>query len=342
MATTTKVLCVICDKGKGTFKCEGCLQTFCSKHSSNHRNELGKQLEEIEIKHDLVQETLNQQIENIREHSLIKKIDQWEEQSIEKIRRTADDIRNEVFQHITKHNNDIKEKLQKFSNQLRQSREEDDFIETDLQQWKEKLEELEKNLLASITLITREESNSFIDKICIECNNTFDIFEHIYGDARIEEDGQLVVKDIFGGHTEIRGKNEYFNGRYKIDFRIEEFPVKGWIFFGIVSKSQRMQYNSYSLSSSYGWATGNYSFIAGQLINEQTYDVIQNDIITLWIDCYQQKIQIKNQRTNRQMELSIDINKCPFPWLFHINLSRTPNRIRIIPSSDSNFIHCLS
>jgi len=55
MATSTKVLCVICDKGKGTFKCEGCLQTFCSKHSINHRNELGQQLEEIEIKHYLVQ-----------------------------------------------------------------------------------------------------------------------------------------------------------------------------------------------------------------------------------------------------------------------------------------------
>jgi hypothetical protein len=332
MATSTKVLCVICDKGKGTFKCEGCLQTFCSKHSTNHRNELGQQLEEIEIKHDLVQQTLNQQIENIHEHCLVKKINQWEEQSIQKIRLTGEDLRNQLFQHITKHTNDIKEKLQDFSNELRQSREEDDFIETDLRQWKIKLEELEKNLLASMTLIVREESSSFIDKISIECNNTLDIFEHIYGDARLEENGQLVIKDILGGHTEIRGKNGYFNGRHKIDFSIEEFPVKGWIFFGIVSKSQRMQFNSYSLPSSYGWATTDQIFLAGQLINQQTYDVIQNDIITLWIDCYQKKIQLKNQQTNRDLELSVDINKCQFPWQFHINLSRTPNRIRILPS----------
>jgi hypothetical protein len=92
MASSTKVLCVTCNKGKGIFKCEGCSQIFCPKHSIGHRNDLSKQLEEIEITYDIVQQT-----EDPRQHPLLKKIDQWEKESIDKIRRVAEDARNELL-----------------------------------------------------------------------------------------------------------------------------------------------------------------------------------------------------------------------------------------------------
>ena len=51
MATSTiKNRCIICDKEKASFRCEGCLQTFCNKHCNDHRQELSKQLDEIEVK----------------------------------------------------------------------------------------------------------------------------------------------------------------------------------------------------------------------------------------------------------------------------------------------------
>ncbi|CAF3473426.1 unnamed protein product, partial [Rotaria sp. Silwood2] len=74
MASSTilpKVLCVMCNKGKGSFKCEGCSRMFCPKHSNDHRNELSKQLEEIVVIHDLTQQTLIQQIEDPQQHSLL-------------------------------------------------------------------------------------------------------------------------------------------------------------------------------------------------------------------------------------------------------------------------------
>jgi hypothetical protein len=58
MATTTiKNRCVICDKEKGSFKCEGCLQTFCNKHFNDHRQELSIKLYEIEVNRDFLWQT---------------------------------------------------------------------------------------------------------------------------------------------------------------------------------------------------------------------------------------------------------------------------------------------
>lgn len=57
-----KILCFLCNKAKGIYKCQGCSQVFCTTHSNEHRNELYKQLEEISMAHDLVYQTLNQQM----------------------------------------------------------------------------------------------------------------------------------------------------------------------------------------------------------------------------------------------------------------------------------------
>jgi hypothetical protein len=48
--------CILCDKKKASSKCLGCLQDFCC----NHRQELSKGLDEIEIIHDLVRQTFNE------------------------------------------------------------------------------------------------------------------------------------------------------------------------------------------------------------------------------------------------------------------------------------------
>jgi hypothetical protein len=333
-AESAKVLCFLCNKAKGIYKCEGCSQIFCPKHSVDHRNELNKQLEEIAVTHDLVHQTLNQQGEDPQKHPLIKKINQWEQSAIDKIRQTAEKARNQLFEGNTQHTTQVKQKLQILSNELRQGREENDFSEIDLRQWKQKLEELRKEILDPATIAIQEDSTSLVNNIHITRQDTSDVFERVCGNAEIKENGRLAVKTISTDHTEIRGKCEYSTGIYNLCFQVKQ--LNGWIFFGIISKSQPMQANSFYSPSSYGWSNRNqiYVGISNQVNQEQTIEIIQNDVMILSINCDKRKIGLKNERLNRTIELSVDINKCPFPWQLHLNLHAANTHVRILDPSD--------
>ncbi|CAF1550279.1 unnamed protein product, partial [Adineta steineri] len=62
MATVaSKARCVTCGKEKSTVRCDGCSQPFCYNHLVDHRQELNKQLDEIEVSRDLFRQTLTEQ-----------------------------------------------------------------------------------------------------------------------------------------------------------------------------------------------------------------------------------------------------------------------------------------
>jgi hypothetical protein len=327
----SKVLCVVCNKAKGIYKCEGCSRIFCPKHSIDHRNELGKQLEEIEVTHDLAQQTLIQQAEDPQQHPLLKKINQWEEESIVKIRQTAEKVRSELLNEATQHTTQVKQKLKILSDELRQGRDDNDFSEIDLKQWMQKLDQLRSELLDPDSITIREDSTPLVTNIRIDRQGTSsDVFERVCGTAQITENGRLVLKDGSSDHTEIRGKREYISGQHILRFQVELFSGDAWIFFGIVSKTEPMKVNSYSSLSTYGWATHNQTYIAGQIVSRRSGDAKQNDIITLLIDCDQRKIELNNERSGYTMEMPVDITKCPFPWQFHLNLHAQNTRVRIL------------
>jgi hypothetical protein len=333
-AESTKVLCVICNKAKGIYKCEGCSRIFCPKHSIDHRVELNRQLDEISVTHDLVHQTLNQQTEDLQQHPLIKKVNEWEQSAITKIRQIAEKARNELLKIASQHTTLEKEKLKTLSNELKEGREENDFSETDLKRWIQRLEEMKREVLSPTTTTIEEGSTSLINNIRIAHQAASDVFERVFGAAEIKENGCLVVKDTSGGHTEIRGKREYSTGIYDIRSQVEQF--NGWIFFGIISKSQSMQANSFHSPSSYGWSNNNQIYLgtSGQCTSGPTIEIIQNDTIVLTIDCDQRKIALRNERLNRTIELPVDINKCQFPWQFHLNLHALNTRVRILNTSD--------
>ena len=336
MATvvSSKILCEICNKGKGTFKCEGCTKIYCPKHSIEHRNELSKQLEDIEISHDLTYKILIQQTQNLRQHLLIQKIDQWEYQSIEKIRLMADQSRNQLLKGITEHTTDIKKKLQDLLEELRQAREDNDFLEDDLQQWVNKLEEFKLELENPINIYIQQDSISLVNQIRIDYQDKNNQFESISNNPSIPDNDQLISKDDSQNPTEICGKTEYEIGNCTIRFRIEQLIQNELISFGIISKTEQIQNDLYTSSSSYGWSNQNQIYIGGKLNNQQTIEIIQNDIVELLIDCDQKKIQLKNERLDRTMELDIDTEICPFPWLYYVNLQTSNTHLRILNPSD--------
>jgi len=172
MATATgKIRCVICNKGKSTLRCGGCLKEFCFNHWEPHRQQLNKQFDEIEINRDLFRQSLTEQTEQPYNHILIKQINKWEQNSIKIIEQTAEELRQVVLKNINEYTHQLEKKLNELTNQLRQSRHENDFNEINLRQFQEELDKLTKELTKPSNISIREDSTPFISKIYVEVSS---------------------------------------------------------------------------------------------------------------------------------------------------------------------------
>ncbi|CAF4278784.1 unnamed protein product [Adineta steineri] len=189
MATATaagKARCVTCGKEKSTVRCDGCSQPFCINHFGHHRQELDKQLGEIEVNRDLFRKTLTDQSTKPENLTLMKQIDEWEQDSIAKIRQTANDARQLILQHSTKYLTDIEIKLNKLTEQLRESRAENDFFEADLQRWNKQLTQMNKELDKPSTIKIQHGSTPLINSIRVNISGNvskyyfFDVLKDKY------------------------------------------------------------------------------------------------------------------------------------------------------------------
>lgn len=170
-AAPGRTRCVTCGKEKATLKCGGCLQDFCYNHSTEHRNELSQQLNEVETSRDLFRQMLTEQTREPKKQILIQQIDQWECDSIMKIRQTADKVREMFLRHTTAHVTQIETKLNNLTNRLRESREENDFFETDLSQWKEELIQMTEQLTKPLDITIQQDSTPLVTKIYIDISS---------------------------------------------------------------------------------------------------------------------------------------------------------------------------
>ena len=62
----------------------------------------------------------------------------WEQESIAKIKKTAEDARNSLLQNVSGNLAEIKAKLDNLTTEIRQGRENHGFVETDLSEWEDK------------------------------------------------------------------------------------------------------------------------------------------------------------------------------------------------------------
>ena len=172
MATAiSKARCVKCDKDRATMRCGGCLEEYCYKHLGDHRQELNKQFDEIEVNHDLFRHALAQQVEQPQNHLLTQQIDQWEQKSMKMIQQTAEEARQIVLKSADECVDQLQIKLNKLTDQLRQSRTEDDFNEIDLRQFQAKLDRLTEELGKPSDISIREDSTSFISQISVHVSD---------------------------------------------------------------------------------------------------------------------------------------------------------------------------
>ncbi|CAF1283100.1 unnamed protein product [Didymodactylos carnosus] len=327
----------MCSKPIGILRCEGCQKLFCRSDLNEHRNELSNQLDGLTVEHDAFQHTLNQATADSRTQGLIRRIDAWEKESKLKIRQAADEARRQIEIHAVRNAKEISTRFREMADRLQQARKEDAFDERDLKRWTEQLEQLKENFVSPSSVAVEEEQGTFIAKIQVKdvevLGKRFD--QVLYGFAVVDDGGLAVVCNYYNNHgAQVRGKGEYSGGLHEIQLKIENY-ADGFLFFGINSKSTAMQNNSCTSMSSYGWAAGanNTVYIHGQGSNNYkgyVSDFRVNDIIELELDCYRRLIRMRNHRSNKQHELPIDLDKCPFPWVLHLNLGSYGDRLRIV------------
>ncbi|CAF0999596.1 unnamed protein product [Rotaria sordida] len=173
MATgTSRTRCSRCDKERRGAKCDGCSQLYCYDCLPHHRQELSKELDEIETTRNLFRQTLTEQTQDPKKHSLIKQINQWEEDSIKKIKQTAHECRQLLLQHTIEHITQIEVNLAKLTDKLKKTRQENDFNEIDLNEFKSKLAQLAKELDKPPNASIKQENIAIINRISVVVSPT--------------------------------------------------------------------------------------------------------------------------------------------------------------------------
>jgi len=147
MATSinTKKPCSKCGSEIWVFQCDGCHASFCVKHAGDHRIELTVQLNNIQEQYDHLQHIYNQH-EKRQEHPLFSQIDVWEHDTIAKIMQIAQTARDELRKLLDELNNRMKILLNQFNNQIQIGHQTEHYTEIELDQWKEQLIEIRKQL----------------------------------------------------------------------------------------------------------------------------------------------------------------------------------------------------
>ncbi|CAF2176172.1 unnamed protein product [Rotaria magnacalcarata] len=330
-----KQLCSKCNKAAGILNCYGCGKDFCYRHVTEHRQQLNKEMDNLATKHDEFQQAIADQEKQSNSHPLIQNINQWEQESINKIRQAAENARKELVATLATHRTTVKEDLTRLITELSKARNEDDYVETDLKEWTEKLNSLQKDLNAAqaIDFGESENENALISKIFINGVST-DVFQHTCGDIQIFDTGRLAVHGQSNHHAVVCGKRLYSSGQHRLRFKIDQCNYVGDLTCGISSKDTPLEsiqrffmnnkhnrFRNMSLTNLYQ----NERFNSIHLNNNWQ----QNDILELFIDCDQKMIYLNNERTQQEEKLPIDSKKCALPWQFFVTMFYANSRVRI-------------
>ena len=168
MATaSTRTVCAYCQKEKLTYTCQGCLKNYCLTHLNEHRQELDRQLQEIENQHDEFRQNLQEQKSNSNINPLIQEIDQWEKESIDRIKQIAEQCRVQLISCATAVFQGTLKKLNRLAEQIKEMRHENEFNEIDVNELKSRIRKLQEELVRPANVSIEQQSTSFINSISV-------------------------------------------------------------------------------------------------------------------------------------------------------------------------------
>ncbi|CAF1559363.1 unnamed protein product [Adineta ricciae] len=166
--TTNKTQCFLCKKHKFTYSCRGCSNEFCLDDLNKHRQDLTEEFNTIINNFDQFRQNLQQTKENPQNSSLFIQIDQWEKNSIDIIRQTAQQCRQTFLKENEEFLIDIEEKFNKLIREIKEIQEENEMNEMNLKDLKEKLREISKEFNDSSEIFLKQGSQTFIKRISVK------------------------------------------------------------------------------------------------------------------------------------------------------------------------------
>ncbi|CAF1138905.1 unnamed protein product [Rotaria sp. Silwood1] len=188
MATGNKSnLCSICNKLPGIRFCFGCNKYFCPKDFREHEKQLAIKFDdEIIRSHDeLLDQIQKLEKSNYLSLNLFAQIEQWKKTTINKVEKVAEKAHLELIKLIDEKRAEITEQLQLITKEIRSRREEEIFVENDIDQLKQEINKITQKLEK---LIQNDKTQSII----VENN-------------QIDWDRLIYIREIQDEH-EIQGK----------------------------------------------------------------------------------------------------------------------------------------
>ncbi|CAF4122542.1 unnamed protein product [Rotaria socialis] len=201
-----KRICSVCNKDKITYECKGCSIDFCYNHLTEHRQKFTEDLIKVENDRDQFQENFVQQKENILNHVVIQQINKWENDSIRKIKGTAEQCRQIFIEQATYCYNQIEIKSNKLHTEIIDIRDEDEFNEVLLLQLRVELNKLIDELAQSPNIKVHQDSSPYINKIFMTAPSGSEI--SLGTQRRISTNGSLNAKYIQNGIPIAGGNGE--------------------------------------------------------------------------------------------------------------------------------------
>ncbi|CAF3545927.1 unnamed protein product [Adineta steineri] len=268
--------CIKCQKCVKLSTCHGCQQTFCNEHIIEHREELAHKIDNIHKEYHQFDNKLN--TNNVIQ-PYISRIDQWEHESIDKIKKTAETARNDLLKIHDRMKNQLKLSIDKINKDIQSTRQTIDYTENDLNEWTKQLKQLRHihkssfnddvidDSQGSIRLIKiiDEKQSIFPDGVEIIPREKFikipDKIPTLQDDQKKQRIKRISVsrdsstgtclKPGWNGAT-ICCKNLYISGIHSIRFRIEKQGTNN-PFFGITSALKEPNPWNRKTPLAYGW-----------------------------------------------------------------------------------------
>lgn len=168
MATSTsKTLCSVCDKFCMIYTCPACSKHFCFDHLSEHRTKFTQQVYQLQNSHDNIRHEIDRWNSSPTEHPLIKQIDQWEKDSIVRIRQLAEQYRATFCSYSNKVVSEMHMKLHEIAKHMKQIHQGEEIIEIDLKDLEENFQKLQEQWNQLRNVSVKERSTTFINQISL-------------------------------------------------------------------------------------------------------------------------------------------------------------------------------
>ena len=200
-------------------------EDICQKFSEGFSlKDFAEQLDQIESDHGRLREDLNKQRMDPTKHPVMGTIDQWESESIDKIRKTAEECRGKWIEDSHEFHDQIEKKLNDLARRIKELRDEQQGKDMDLENLRGRLQKLREELVQPENIRIQRQSTPFIDKISLSTASSFrwqQIGKTIAGGTRkgngfdqlslphgicIDEHDQTVYIADFGNHRIVEWK----------------------------------------------------------------------------------------------------------------------------------------